>query len=128
MPMKRLVGKLLVLATVLALALSPALSSAIDHERNKALLAAFGEVVKEPGRSTVQIYCDGYRTVFGAIVREDGYIVTKASELKGKVQCELRDRVGKLDATIIGSDVPTDLALLKVSATGLPAVSWHEGP
>jgi serine protease Do len=126
--MKRLVANRIGLATILGFALSPAIVWAIDHERNKALLAAFSEVVKEPGRSTVQVYCNGYRAVLGAIVREDGYIVTKASELKGKVQCELRDRAGKFDATIVGTDTPTDVALLKVNATGLPAVAWLEGP
>ena len=53
------------------------------------LKAAFREVVAAPATSTVQIYCDGYTTALGTIVDPAGYVVTKASELKGKVECQL---------------------------------------
>jgi hypothetical protein len=97
--MKRSVAILFNVAMTFCLAFAPAASRAIDREHNRKLWAAFADVVKAPSKSTVQVYCDGYRAALGAIVRSDGYIVTKASELKGKLQCELRDSAGKLDAT-----------------------------
>src|SRR5580765_4221663 len=59
------------------------------------LLKAFREVITEPAKSTVQIYCDGYRACLGAVVRSDGYIVTKNSELKGKIECQLNNESQK---------------------------------
>ena len=58
------------------------------------VLASFREVVAQPAKSTVQIYCDGYRSALGAVVREDGYVVTKSSELKGKIECLLYSDFG----------------------------------
>src|SRR6478609_8441570 len=100
MHIKRSVALLFRLAIAFCLAGAPATTRAIDREHNRKLWAAFADVVKAPSKSTVQVYCDGYRAALGAIVRSDGYIVTKASELKGKVQCELLGLTGKLDATI----------------------------
>jgi len=56
---------------------------------------AFGELAREPTKSTVQIFCDGRSAAMGAIVRSDGYIVTKASEMHGKIECQLSFESGK---------------------------------
>jgi len=97
---------------------------------HRKVLAAFQEVVRDPARSTVQVYCDGYRAALGAIVREDGYIVTKASELKGRIEVQLNDskRSGKLPATLVSTDRATDLALLKIDARDLPVIAWSDSP
>ena len=56
---------------VLIIGLAPA-ALAQDQARRqhlpKSLLAAFREVISEPTKSTVQIYCDGYRPALGAVV------------------------------------------------------------
>jgi serine protease Do len=88
------------------------------------LLAAFREVIREPAKSTVQIYCDGYRACLGAIVRSDGHIATKGSELKGKIECQLSNESKKREARIVARDAATDLAILKVDVRDLPAVAW----
>jgi serine protease Do len=90
----------------------------------RSLLMAFRDVISEPAKSTVQIYADGYRTALGAIVRSDGHIVTKASELKGKIECQLSTESQKRPATIVARDSTTDLAILKIDATNLPVVPW----
>jgi serine protease Do len=54
-----------------------------------------------------------------------GYIVTKASELHGKIECQVTGGK-KLEATVVGRDEELDLALLKVDADNLPAVAWSE--
>lgn len=60
----------------------------------------------------------------GVIIRENGYIVTNNHVVEGadRVRVELADR-RTLDATIVGTDPPSDLALLKVDVAGLPVVS-----
>jgi serine protease Do len=59
----------------------------------------------------------------GVIVRPDGYIVTNHHVVDGAEQIviELADR-RTLKAKVIGSDGPSDLAVLKVEATNLPTL------
>ena len=59
----------------------------------------------------------------GVIVRPDGYILTNHHVVDGadKITVELTDR-RTFTATVVGSDAPSDLAVLKVDAGGLPTV------
>jgi serine protease Do len=60
----------------------------------------------------------------GVIIREDGYLLTNNHVVEGAdaVKVTLSDG-RKLDAKIVGTDPPTDLAVLQVDATGLQAVT-----
>jgi serine protease Do len=60
----------------------------------------------------------------GFIVSSDGYILTNNHVVEGadQVSVRLSDR-RELDAKVIGTDEQTDIALLKIEATGLPVVS-----
>ncbi|OED42470.1 hypothetical protein AB833_06610 [Chromatiales bacterium (ex Bugula neritina AB1)] len=59
----------------------------------------------------------------GFIVSQDGYIVTNAHVVDGasEITVALPDR-RQFDAFLVGSDPRTDLALLKVKASGLPVL------
>jgi serine protease Do len=59
----------------------------------------------------------------GVVVREDGYILTNHHVVDGadQIKVELTDR-RTFDATLVGSDSPSDLAVLKINATGLQAL------
>lgn len=59
----------------------------------------------------------------GVIISQDGYIVTNNHVVENaeKVEVILTDR-RKVEAKVIGRDPNTDLALIKVNATGLPVV------
>lgn len=59
----------------------------------------------------------------GFILSEDGYIVTNAHVVAGAsgITVALPDR-RQYDATLIGADPRTDIALLKVNASGLPTL------
>jgi serine protease Do len=59
----------------------------------------------------------------GVIVREDGYILTNHHVVDGadQIKVELTDR-RTFDAKLVGSDSPSDLAVLKINATGLHAL------
>lgn len=56
----------------------------------------------------------------GVIVSQDGYILTNHHVIDGAQDIKIDMNDGKtLDAKLIGSDPPSDLALLKISASGL---------
>ena len=59
----------------------------------------------------------------GIVLTEDGYIVTNNHVVEGadKIDVVLQDnRI--LDATVVGRDPLTDIAVIKVQASGLPTV------
>jgi serine protease Do len=59
----------------------------------------------------------------GVIVSQDGYILTNHHVIDGasKIRVELTDRQS-YDAKVVGSDPPSDLAVLKIQATNLHAL------
>jgi Do/DeqQ family serine protease len=59
----------------------------------------------------------------GVIVREDGYILTNHHVIDGadQIEVDLNDN-RSLQAQVVGSDPPSDLAVLKVNASGLPTL------
>ena len=63
----------------------------------------------------------------GVIISPDGYILTNNHVVDGAVNVKvtLHDR-RILNAKVIGTDKLTDLAVLKVDATGLPSISWGD--
>lgn len=60
----------------------------------------------------------------GVIVTPDGYIVTNNHVIDGAtdIRVTLMDK-RELQARLVGGDAKTDIALLKVDATGLPAIT-----
>lgn len=63
----------------------------------------------------------------GVILSEDGYIVTNNHVIEGadKLEVLLNDN-STYDAKIIGSDEATDLALIKIDAHGLSAITFGD--
>ncbi len=68
----------------------------------------------------------------GVIVSADGYILTNNHVIgddRGSVRKEIKVALpggGEYDATVIGADEPTDLALLKIEATNLTPITWGD--
>ena len=124
--MKRIGASILVLFGWLAVA--PQVGTAVDvHEgASRSVKAAFREVVAKPANSTVQVYCEGKTAALGTIVDSSGYVVTKASELKGDIKCQLNTGSTKYDATVVGRDATLDLALLKIDVKELQAIAWTD--
>jgi putative serine protease PepD len=63
----------------------------------------------------------------GVVISADGYIVTNNHVVEGASgsAVQVTFNSGKqLDATIVGTDPKTDLAVIKVGATGLTFVNW----
>ena len=60
----------------------------------------------------------------GVIVSQDGYIVTNHHVIDGAEQISVDLNDGRsLDAKVIGSDAPSDLAVLKINANNLPTLT-----
>lgn len=85
---------------------------------------AFRSVVATPRSWTVRVRSNGKEVSLGAIVGSRGWILTKASQLNGKITCELTTSE-RFEAKIVGIDGKLDLALLKIDASGLPTVKWQ---
>lgn len=83
-----------------------------------------------PSVVAVLIYNNGYAggpvgMGSGIIIREDGYIVTNAHVVDGADGLVVQRNNGdSLEARVVGSDQQTDLAVIKVDATGLPAAEF----
>jgi len=60
----------------------------------------------------------------GFIISQDGYVLTNAHVVAGdgEVTVRLADAKREFKAKVIGADERTDVALLKIDATGLPTV------
>ena len=63
----------------------------------------------------------------GVIIREDGYIVTNNHVIDGadKIEVTLNDNQ-TYNATLVGTDPATDVALLKIDAEGLPVIPFGD--
>src|SRR5262245_21372084 len=91
--------------------------------------AAFRKVVNQARQCVVEIVCQAegddkpVTVALGTIVGADGLIVTKASELRGRISCKLREK-GEHAAKLIGVSEQYDLAMLKIDADDLPIATW----
>lgn len=63
----------------------------------------------------------------GVIVTEDGYIVTNNHVIEDATSIQIRTSDGEIyPAELVGRDAETDLAVLKVDATGLPTATFAD--
>ena len=63
----------------------------------------------------------------GVIIRQDGYIVTNNHVVSGATKIEVTLNNNKTyEATVVGTDPATDVALIKIDATGLPIVQFAD--
>lgn len=63
----------------------------------------------------------------GVIIRSDGYIVTNNHVVDGATKVEVTLNNNKTyPATVVGTDPATDVAILKIDATGLPVVPFGD--
>jgi serine protease Do len=94
-------------------------------KNNPKMLAAFRPVIARSSQSTVRVLCQEKEAALGTVVRADGYILTKASELKEPIACVLKN--GKsFAATVVGIEQKNDLALLRISARDLTPIEWAD--
>lgn len=120
----------LILATGLLLfaVARPAAAQPLSDEVYKTgdrLLASFRPVAAETRKATVRVLIDDEPAALGVVVSEKGDILTKATQLHGKLSVKLPDG-RELPAETVAVDGPSDLALIKVDATGLIPAEWAD--
>jgi len=95
-----------------------------ENERShNSITNAFRAATAESTRGTVRVLSDGLQSSLGIVVRADGMILTKASELNGKLECVLSDG-RRVAANKLAQRDEHDLALLRIAAEKLPTASW----
>jgi serine protease Do len=109
-----------------AIALATAASPAYAQISNSRLLATFQPVVAKANESTVRVRADDKDIALGTVVFADGFILTKASEVRGGTISVRFSDGSEHEAKIHATHVPTDLALLKVDVKGLKPVTFAE--
>jgi serine protease Do len=112
------------LALAFVLGILPGSASA-QISSNPKVLAPFKSVVAKANESTVRVRCDDKDSALGTVVLADGFILTKASELRGAISVRLYDGT-EYDATIVGRDKGTDLALLHVDVKDLKPITFSD--
>src|SRR5262245_25411827 len=95
-------------ALVLTVAAAPASAQLSTQSK---VLAPFKAVVAKANESTVRIRGDDKEIALGTVVFADGFILTKASELRGALSVRFADG-GEYEAKLVGKHRDTDLALL----------------
>lgn len=94
-----------------------------NNKENSSTLGLFKNVVSNQKMALVQVMQDKKRRAYGSIIDNTGLVLTKASELRKPLFCKFSD--GNVsEATVIGVDPETDLALLQTSARMLPTISF----
>jgi serine protease Do len=85
----------------------------------------FGRFFEMPGREMPERRIEGQGS--GFLIEANGYIVTNNHVIDGadKMVVTLQDG-RKLDATLVGRDAKTDLALIKVDGASLPHVAFGD--
>jgi len=110
-------------ALVLALVTTAPVSAQISARPE--VLAPFKAIVAKANESTVRVRGDDKDIALGTVVFSDGFILTKASELRGALSVRLSDGT-EYDAKVVGKHRDTDLALLHVDVRDLKPVKFTD--
>ena len=91
------------------------------------VLSRVNEPAASVARGTVRVFSKQRQVALGMVVKNDGHILTKASEVRHReaITCKTADG-RRVAAEIIRIDATNDLAILKIQANGLSAVKWSE--
>lgn len=108
---------------LVALSALPASAQQPEDRGTRMLPKLFQSAASSATQATVRIQCDGEDAALGTVVTSDGHILTKGSEVRGVIVCVFANGT-KHSATIVGYHKATDLALLKIAASGLARVSF----
>jgi serine protease Do len=96
-----------------------------DYSRKSEQFAnVFAPVADLMKEATVRVKADEEQVSLGTLIDDEGFILTKASELKRNLSCEVGGET--FPATVIGIHPETDLALLKIQtdSDALNPIVW----
>ncbi|MFP6737576.1 MAG: PDZ domain-containing protein [Planctomycetota bacterium] len=87
------------------------------YERDHANIhAPLKTILSGLGNCAVRVYCDGKKAALGTVVSGKGEVLTKASEMRGKIECRLADG-SSLPARVVAVSQRHDLALLQLEGS-----------
>lgn len=96
-----------------------------DEGKNQTKVkASFKPVSTLANTGTATIYCDDKESALGTVVDAKGQLLTKASELHGRITVAVNNK--KYSARVLGVAREHDLALLSIAATDLKPITWRE--
>lgn len=84
---------------------------------------AFRPLTALARQACVQLLEGDDQVALGAIVADDGWVLTKASEVRGSIRCVLADG-RNVSGRLVAVDSPHDLALVKIAAENLQTIRW----
>ena len=103
--------------SVVVLTVHQKLGAGLDAEGNGLLDSLIPELRRELERRQLEIPAQGS----GVIIREDGYILTNGHVVEDADKIEVRLHDGRtFPAKVRGVDLKSDVAVIKIEATGLP--------
>lgn len=95
------------------------------YTSGREMLKVFRAVVRQAARATVRIRCEGQNCALGSVIEPDGWILTKASEMKEPIRVRLRNG-REYPAQLMGVDKLNDLAMIKIEAANLATIQWAD--
>lgn len=102
-----------------------------EISRSSALVRnAYSDLARKSLDATLRVFNGKERAALGTVVGPEGFVLTKASEVHGNIECELPDG-SKMPAKVIGIVQEHDLALLQLDISKAPSqlafVSLYDG-
>ncbi len=95
-------------------------------KRSVEFVELFKPLVASAEESTVKVLNGDRMISLGTVVGHNGLVLTKASELRGDINCGFANG-DKVPAVVVGIHPETDLALLKIERSDLNPVHWGPG-
>ena len=100
-----------------------------NEKRASDQLALYAGLAEEHRNDVVAVRDGGPLLCLGTVMSNDGYILTKASEIDRAIKLEVVvPKGGRFSAREVARDVAFDLALLKVDASDLDPVDFRPEP
>lgn len=97
--------------------------AARDWSQGRESLAVWNPPCLNTRGSVVEVLLRNVPVALGTVVDDEGFVLTKASEIANAVQCRLADGT-LVEARVVGFDPAFDLALLKLSGSGFDAIDF----
>lgn len=97
---------------------------ATEERQSTRLLAKVSDNAQSVYPSVVSFWKDQRNVALGIVVHEDGYIVTKASEVQNRAPVTCLIAGEEVPAQIIRVDSSFDVALMKVQSDSLVKINW----
>ncbi|MEL7497323.1 MAG: PDZ domain-containing protein [Planctomycetota bacterium] len=95
-------------------------------KRDPEFIKTFEPVAASMDQATIRIMDQRDQLALGTVIDAAGLILTKASELRPGMECEVNGK--RIKPEVVGIHPQSDLALLKIDAKSLNVIQWSDQP